>query len=414
MDATQTYNSLVQSASFVNAFTFDPTKRTGLDMGPSLLQAGIYNNALQFLSVNKDNELDSVLTPEILTDATKRCALIHNVYQLVAGGVSYSELVDKALKSIVFDDLKSTQYRKSWALYREEYSFVKDHNCPRFGKGKTRSERKERTAIEALNPLVKDFAGKVNLKNPDCPIYLLEGLRDDISVDLRELYKILCVKLASGAKYSIMAPNTRVCITTTPLCPMTAYTVCNIAMIRDDQTILDPFAGSASTLLAAALIAPNARTVGVELMSDELISREKIRRDFSTRGLKEPLEVLEGDAMNVKIRDDARNLIGGEAFDFIITDPPYGRREAASKDLGVNSALRNLINAIKLDREAGKPLLKKGGRMIFFQPCRRGQNIHDLLPISPELKVAGLHLQYTKEQRLNDGLSRWLLSFLSV
>ena len=259
--------------------------------------------------------------------------------------------------------------------------------------------------------------GKVNLKKPDCPIYLLEGLRDDIILPTERnddlLYKILAIRLELGAKHSIMAPNTRICKSTTPLNSTTAHMLCNIAMIQNGQTILDPFAGSSATLLAASLIASNAQTVGIEVASDDVLSREYIRQDFVSRGLTPPLAVLEGDAIDESTRDDARRLIGDKAFDVIITDPPYGRREGMSKFEGM-PALSHLIDAIGSDRSSGKPLLKVGGRMVAFQPCGRGQNIYDLLPSPTQLERAGLELQDVREQRLSTGLSRWVLSFLSV
>jgi len=103
--------------------------------------------------------------------------------------------------------------------------------------------------------------------------------------------------------------------------------LCNIALIQENQTILDPFAGSATTLLAATLISPSVRTVGVEI--DEFISRSSIMEDFSSRGAAEPVALLQGDIMDRSMRDNARAAIGDMAFDVIITDPPYGRREAA-------------------------------------------------------------------------------------
>eukprot|EP00956_Cyclotella_meneghiniana_P042612 scaffold248657_cov79-Cyclotella_meneghiniana.AAC.1 len=74
--------------------------------------------------------------------------------------------------------------------------------------------------------------------------------------------------------------------------------------------------------------------------------------------------------MNESTRDDARRLIGGNAFDVIVTDPPYGRREGMSKFEGM-PVLSHLIDVIGRDRSSGKPLLKVGGRMVAFQPCRR-------------------------------------------
>ena len=40
-----------------------------------------------------------------------------------------------------------------------------------------------------------------------------------------------------------MALRTRLCVTNTPLCPVTAFIMANLAGVRDGVTILDPYAG---------------------------------------------------------------------------------------------------------------------------------------------------------------------------
>ncbi|KAL3805897.1 hypothetical protein HJC23_007858 [Cyclotella cryptica] len=428
VNASQAYQLLQEATSFSNAFSFDPTKRHGLDLMTSLHQAKLFNEALQFLSFSNDScSIQSMITPEIVAHATKRCALIHSSYQVVADGMDYSELVDRSLKSRAFEAMFSghshsntattNSTSKSWSVRRQEYSFAGNNDEPRFGKRTTRSPSKEKVALLALKPLLEKFGGTVDLKNPECQICLMEGLCDNkFHVKEEKLYKILGVKLASGAKHSVIAPNTRICKTNTPLCSISAHLLCNIAMIRGNHTVLDPFAGSAATLLAASRIASDVRTVGIEVLSDTLISREQIRQDFISRHLKEPLALFEGDVMDPNIRDESRNLIGNLGFDVILTDPPYGIRETMAVDgyFDGQSALSNLIKAIEHDRSAGKPLLKQGGRFVAFQPCRHGQSIRTLLPSRLELEHAGLKLDKMREQKLNSGLSRWILLFLSI
>ncbi|KAL7489642.1 hypothetical protein ACHAW6_015313 [Cyclotella cf. meneghiniana] len=432
LNASKIYQNLVETACFSNAFSFDPTKRLGLGLMTSFHQAELYNKALQFLSFSSDScRMQSMITPEVVAHATKRCALIHSSYQVVADGMEYSELVDRSFESRAFEDMFSTyphnniatasrnsnNISKSWSVRRQEHSFANDNDQPRFGKRTTRSPSKEKAALLALKPLLEKFGGKVDLKNPECQLYLMEGLCDDDSSPKEEkLYKVLSIQLASGAKHSVMAPKTRTYKTNTPLCSISAHLLCNIAMIRGDQTVLDPFAGSAATLLAASLIASGVRTVGIEVLSDQFLPRKRIRQDFISRELKEPLAVLEGNVMDLKVRDESRNLIGNTGFDIILTDPPYGIRETLASDGSFDgkSALSNLIKAIGHDLSAGKPLLKPGGRVVAFQPCRQGQNIRQLLPSPLALEQAGLRLEDMREQKLNSGLSRWVVSFLSI
>lgn len=420
VEASDVFKQL-ERTTFTNAFFFDPFKRKSLDV-PSLYQVGLYNEALQHISFPTDNNYYQYITTEVIANTTERCALIHSSYRVVATGMEYSTLVEKASESGAFDDMISKEIQqvyKSWSVRRHEYSFADDDNNPRFGKRTTRSPKKEQAALIQLKPLLIDFGGKVDLKNPDCHIYLLEGLRDnecvaDVVSGGDELNKILCIKLASGAKHSIMAPNQRICVTNTPLCSISAYLLANIAMVRDNQTILDPFAGSGATLLASAIISPSVQTVGVEIATDEVVSRDDIRQDFVSRNLSQPTALLAGDAMDAAVRDKARKSTGGEAFDVILTDPPYGLREAFPGAEGVydgSAALLELIDAMGQDRREGTPLLKRGGRLVAFYPCRQGQSIIELLPSQERLERAGLQLQDTREQRLNSGLSRWLLSF---
>lgn len=402
--------SLKDRAIFTNAFSYDPRRaRSLLPPTVSLCQVEMYNNALQYLDI----KCDAGLTTESIKRATERCSLIHSTYILLAQSSSYAKLVDKSLRSKTFKDMiQSYGAVSTWRLRRHESSFAVDDDNPRFGKSGTRSVLKERAALAQLEPLFAQLRGRVDLQNPECDIYLLEGLSSTTETS-STLIKILTRRLVEGAYHSKIAPKTRICITRTPLCSIAAYLLCNIALIQENQTILDPFAGSATTLLAATLISPSVRTVGVEI--DEFISRSSIMEDFSSRGAAEPVALLQGDIMDRSMRDNARAAIGDMAFDVIITDPPYGRREAMS-GAGVGNdklALNDLIDAIGHDRCSGKPLLRPGGRLVAFIPCPKDSNVLDLLPSEQLLSYAGLELLEKREQKLNDS-SRWVVSFLSL
>ena len=197
----------------------------------------------------------------------------------------------------------------------------------------------------------------------------------------------------------------------TPLCPIAAFSLCNVAGLRKDQTILDPYAGSGAILLAAAMIEPTCRSVGVEIAHDGLVNREDIRKDFSTRGLAQPLALLRGDSTEYNGRAEAREAIGNRPFDYIISDPPYGVRESTI-DM---DPIVELLRAIKEDRDSGQPLLKKGGKLVCFIPCQEEEDFYeDVLPDEEQLRDAGLRCEVVREQPLNKKLSRWLVSFVCV
>jgi tRNA G10 N-methylase Trm11 len=188
--------------------------------------------------------------------------------------------------------------------------------------------------------------------------------------------------------------------------------MCNVAGVKDGSTILDPYAGSCATLLAAAMIAGTCRTVGIEIAHDGLVNRNDIQKDFETRGLVAPLALLQGDSTESTLRDKARKAIGDESFDLIITDPPYGIRE--SKGYNELPPLVELFSSLADDREAGKPLLKVGGRLVAFVPCHEDEELMDCLPTETMTLLAGLSLDVMREQPLNDKLSRWLVAYSCI
>lgn len=125
--------------------------------------------------------------------------------------------------------------------------------------------------------LVRTFRGRMDLADPTCGIYILEGLRSlrrdvtsneygnaDAGKDfvirgvggeaVGEENMLLARVVARGPKTSVYAPKTRICVTRTPLCPIASFALCNVARLRQGATVLDPFAGSCATLLAASHI----------------------------------------------------------------------------------------------------------------------------------------------------------------
>lgn len=226
---------------------------------------------------------------------------------------------------------------------------------------------------------------------------------------------------------SFIAPATRICVTTTPLCPIAAYLLCNVARVRDGDTVLDPFAGSCTTLLAAAMMAPQCQTVGIEIAHNGEVNRDDVLLDFQTRNFRPPVALIRGDCTEAAIRDQARAAISATnststasttdkgSFDVIITDPPYGIREKMSDATNGSpiSPLEALFAAMAQDRRDGKPLLKRGGRLVAYYPCRPNETLADLLPTEAQAADAGLVLFETREQKIRDTLSRWLVAYES-
>lgn len=218
--------------------------------------------------------------------------------------------------------------------------------------------------------------------------------------------------LSTSAQTSSIAPATRLCITSTPLCPLASFALCNVARITNTSKVLDPYSGSCTTLLAAAMIAPHCATVGIEIAKDDLVNRTHIQQDFKSRNLTLPQQLLYGDLNDPQVRVLARQAVGNLPFDAIIADPPYGIRE--SSHYSDNTPIEDLFLAIAHDKKVGHPLLRQGGRLVAFVPVSDTESLSKVLPNKELTEAAGLQFEVCKEQLLNDHLSRWLVSFVSI
>jgi len=160
------------------------------------------------------------------------------------------------------------------------------------------------------------------------------------------------------------------------------------------------------------MISPSCQTVGIDIANDWLVNRDHILEDFATRDLTKPKGVFRGDFTDSNVRDEARAAVQNEAFDSIITDPPYGIRERM--DANAPSPLEEIFKAIEEDRNRGARLLKKGGKLVCFVPCHPEVDLEDMLPSKEKTEAAGMKFLLSREQPLNSKLSRWLVSYLCI
>ena len=385
--------SLGDSITFSNALICsDEAAKTMSDR-----EIDLFNSSLQYLDYASFADLISL---DDLKKAVERCSLVNSIYQVGGYSTRYDELISDAESSGVFEALidNGGAHAQKWRFRLRYFGNEGDRKGQRFGDRTTRSTSREREALSSLESLLEQFSGKVDLKHPDASVVLFDGLGHGKEMALTR-------SLANGPQISIMNPNTRICVTNTPLCPIAAYSMCNIARVGPNQAILDPYSGSCATLLAATLIEPTVKCVGIEISHEGLVNRRDIAADFTTRGLKPPLALIEGDATDASVRAEACIAVGG-AFDVIVADPPYGLRESLS-----SNPLRDILDMIAADRDAGNRLLKVGGRLVLFVPLSKDNDITDMLPQADILEEVGLQHKIAQRQQLNDGLDRWLVAY---
>jgi len=386
-------------------------------------QVDLYNEAMQYITLAADDDNDS--TRHALYDATERCSLVHAIYQIMAVGHVPEDLAPKAIENGGFADMVVTplpndgtssnnknyqkQYPLTWCVRARNYGGSTGRHSE-----KARSMTLEQSMLIALTPLLKTFTGKAHLANPDCKIYVFDGL-------LGTFPMILARRRARGPLTFTIAPTTRICITNTPLPPTAAFTLCNVARIRNGQTILDPYGGSCTILLAAAMLAPECQSVAIDIAPPHILRRDHVLQDFETRGLCPPLALIHGDCTSLEIRDQARAAIfdntttttkSNDGFDVICTDPPYGVRESAKYN--ELNPLDHLFLSIAQDAEQGKRLVKVGGRVVAFVPVMEEEVLEDCMPSKELTQQAGLELEMVQEQVLNERLSRWMVAYQCV
>ncbi|MCD4703692.1 MAG: N-6 DNA methylase [Methanosarcinaceae archaeon] len=110
--------------------------------------------------------------------------------------------------------------------------------------------------------------------------------------------------------YEARAPHKKPFFYPGVLMPRVARALTNIAGIRSENVVFDPFCGTAGMLLEAGLI--GASTIGLEVRAKILTGAQMNLEWFDTDH-----SLIIGDACQVPLVD--------ECVDAIITDPPYGR-----------------------------------------------------------------------------------------
>lgn len=220
-----------------------------------LSQVESYESAMQYASLSPDPALSCNISQEewtaLFKSTIERCSLIRNAFQVVAEGDSYEEVAGEALKKESFEDMMQGGINEdaTWSIRLRRYGSVEDEvvtnssgtqgkkkqQQARYGKNVRSPLTDERNAIMSMADLVQLFRGKVNLANPDCKIYLLEGLkrRRIVSSDGEEANaegsKILLTRiLAVGPKvrccYMLQTSTVKNCIT---LCIELGLSLCS-------------------------------------------------------------------------------------------------------------------------------------------------------------------------------------------
>ncbi|CAG9859883.1 unnamed protein product [Phyllotreta striolata] len=294
------------------------------------------------------------------------------------------------------------------------------------------SQQEKVSKIEAFSYL--PMCGRVDLKQPDVKMQYIEYYGIEANNPPEEPYDVFFGRwVTSGLRQLIkkLSLKTRKFIGNTSMDPQLSLLMANQAKITEGDIVLDPFVGSGSLLVAAAQFGGYVLGTDIDYLmlhgrtrptrikqtireKDESVKANMEQYDLSHRYL----DVLVNDFSASFWRNDFK-------FDAIITDPPYGIREATEKigtlkknykvkeehlpthipakiDYGISNIYGDLLLF------AAKHL-KIGGCVVCWFPVFREDYNEKCLPSHPCFTLTA-----NSEQGLSKVTSRRLLTFEKI
>jgi hypothetical protein len=156
-----------------------------------------FNEAMQYLEFSTEN-LETAISRNSVIRAVERCSLVHAVYEVVASADDLTDLAPLAIEDGGFRDMyKGAENEKiTWCFRARNYRdpATSDAGREKRYSSRARSMALEKAGLTALKDLLIQFGGKVDLLEPDCKIYVFDGLVENS--------KTLARQIAAGPRVS--------------------------------------------------------------------------------------------------------------------------------------------------------------------------------------------------------------------
>ena len=154
-----------------------------------------FNEAMQYL-VFRPEKSNTRITKEGVIAAVERCSIVHAVYEVIASADDVNKLAALAIGDGGFEDMYKEGVNKhaTWCFRARNYGelAMSDVGKEKRYSSRARSMKMEKEGLKALTDLLLRFGGKVDLLEPDCKIYIFDGLENT--------RKVLSRRLAVGPK----------------------------------------------------------------------------------------------------------------------------------------------------------------------------------------------------------------------
>ncbi|KAK0182509.1 hypothetical protein PV327_000645 [Microctonus hyperodae] len=303
-------------------------------------------------------------------------------------------------------------------------------NVETFCKHLTQKEKIDRIETFSYLPL----EGSVKLKNPDTTLYYIEyyGIEpNNIPYNPKTLFFGRWISNGQRDLIQKLSLKTRKFIGNTSMDPQLSLLMANQAQVKNGDIVMDPFVGTGSLLVAAAQF--NGYILGADI--DFMMLHARTRPTRITQKSRSSDESVAANMkqygrssfyLDVIVSDFSRPMWKpGMRVDAIITDPPYGVREATER---VGSAKSNPIidehqaathipskidyNLPHIFRDIidfAAQHLEINGRLVCWFPVYRDHYSEDQLPTHPCLKLIA-----NSEQILSIYASRRLLTYIKL
>ncbi|XP_018366685.1 PREDICTED: tRNA (guanine(10)-N2)-methyltransferase homolog isoform X1 [Trachymyrmex cornetzi] len=337
------------------------------------------------------------------------------------GQAKKNEELHNSLKAYSIKNLETLAVDK-----KKSFKIVVETFCKHF------SQREKINKIESFSYL--PLEGPVKLKNPDITLCYIEyyGLNpNDIPEEPHEYF--FGKWIADGQRELIqkLSLKTRKFIGNTSMDPQLSLIMANQAQIRNGDLVFDPFVGTGSLLIAASqfggytfgtdidFLMLHGRTRPTRISQKTREKDESIAANMHQYGMSSYyLDVVVADFSYPLWRTDLR-------IDAIITDPPYGIREATERigTMKINPVIEEHqatshipskivygLNQIYKDLLCfSAKHLRLQGRLVCWYPLFRDQYMEDQLPAHSCLELVA-----NSEQILSNYTSRRLLTYKKV